>query len=203
LLDKRFLLRIKTDLKGKMMSKVLGLIEKLDTSSDKAADKVIAQLTRVGKPAVPDLIKAAKNLERPRIRKWSLQALGAIADKRAAAVLVAALKDERMTVRLHALRGLARMKYKPAAKDVVKLLKDESGGIRVNAVYTLMILKASSAQPKIKKLLKDPQWYIRQTACEACGLFKDKSSKKQLADLQLSDARLAVRKAAKKALESM
>jgi hypothetical protein len=65
---------MKSDLKIKIKS----LIEDLDTQSDKAAEKVIRKLIQFGKPAVPMLIHAVKNKKLPRIRKWSLQALGAI-----------------------------------------------------------------------------------------------------------------------------
>jgi HEAT repeat protein len=74
----------------------------------KAADKIIAEIALIGRSAVPALLVAAENKNLPRIRKWSLQALGAIGDKRAGPVLMDALADEQMTVRLHSLRGLAK-----------------------------------------------------------------------------------------------
>lgn len=79
------------------------LISKLNTQSDKAAEKVIGKLVEIGASAVPALIEAASNPKSPRVRKWALQALGAIGDKRGAPLLIEALRDERMTVRLHAL----------------------------------------------------------------------------------------------------
>ncbi len=144
------------------------LIKKLDTPGDKAAEKVIQRLVRIGSPAVPALLKAAKSKESPRIRKWSLQALGAIGDKRAATVLVRALQDERMTVRLHALRGLGRMRYKKGARAIAALLNDESGGIRLNALQVLMEIGNASAGPQIQKALSDQKWYVRKMAAAAC-----------------------------------
>ncbi len=47
-------------------------------------EKVIRGLIEFGLSAVPALIVAAKNIEIPRIRRWPVQALGAIGDKRAA-----------------------------------------------------------------------------------------------------------------------
>lgn len=70
-----------------MKDKAQRIIQQLDTSSDKAAGAAIAKLIKIGRHAVPDLMKAAKNKDQPRIRKWSLQALGAIGDKRSALLL--------------------------------------------------------------------------------------------------------------------
>lgn len=123
-----------------MESKIKTLIQKLDVRGDHAAEKVIAQLKIIGKTAVPLLLAAANDESERRIQKWSLQALGAIGDKRAADVLIASLKDEHMSVRLHAVRGLGKMKLKKAATPLARLLKDKSGGIRVNALYALMAI---------------------------------------------------------------
>ena len=179
------------------------LISRLDTQSDKAADKVIARLVQIGASTVPTLIKAAKNSKEPRIRKWSLQALGAIADKRGAPFLLDALKDGRMTVRLHALRGLGRMKFKKGAKSIAALLKDESGGIRLNALEALIKIGDRSVAPLIAKRLDDPQWYVRQSACVACGVLKIEKAKSKLKKLALGDERKAVREAAGLALTKM
>jgi HEAT repeat protein len=182
------------------IAKIESLIRKLDVAGDLTAEKVIAQLVKVGKPAVPPLLSAAKNEEERRIQKWSLQALGQIGDKRGAGVLIASLKDERMSVKLHALRGLGKMKLKKSAKSIVPLLKDESGGIRVNALYALMAIGDASVAPALRRALGDEQWYVRQNACVACGLFKDKKARARIATLAKTDERKAVRSAAEEAL---
>ncbi len=179
------------------------LIKKLNTSSDKTAERVISALIKSGPAVVPLLLAAAKDLTSPRIRKWSLQALGGIGDKRAAPVLVAALKDERMTVRLHALKGLRRMKYKNGLRAIVAMLKDESGGVRVNALYCLMEFEDKAVIPQIQKCLLDEQWYIRQTACIACGQLGAVKAKKKLAELATDDERKAVREAATQAITAL
>lgn len=183
-----------------MSDELQELIQDLDTSSDTAAQKTIHKIIQLGPAAIPSLLRAAKDKTAPRIRKWSLQALGAIGDSRAGSLLVQALKEDRMTVRLHALKGLGRMKFKKASKAVAELLDDVSGGIRVNALYTLSELGDKSVAPKILKLLDDPQWYIRQTAAALCGKFKITKAKKKLEALAEKDDRKAVRDAAKKAL---
>jgi HEAT repeat protein len=179
------------------------LISRLDTSSDHAAEKVIRQLARIGKPALPALMRAGKDLSRPRIRKWSLQGIGTIGDSRGGPLLVEALRDERMTVRLHALKGLGRMKYQKALRPITRLLRDESGGIRVNALATLRELDGRSARGAVMRLLDDPQWYVRQAACEACGAWGAVRAKAKLRALAAKDARKAVRQAAAKALASL
>lgn len=147
------------------------LIAALDTPSDRAAESVIAKLVKLGAGAVPSLMAAARDLEAPRIRKWSLQALGAIGDRRSGPLLVEALDDERMTVRLHAVRGLRRMRYKPAAKALARLLRDPSGGVRVNAVDALAEVgdRSVAVSRALVAALGDAQWYVRQRASAACG----------------------------------
>ncbi|MCO5144155.1 MAG: HEAT repeat domain-containing protein [Oligoflexia bacterium] len=176
-------------------------IKQLNTSSDKAAEKVIQKIIEKGKPAVPKLIVAAKESASPRIQKWSLQALGAIGDKRAKPVLKHALSDSRMTVRLHALRGLARMKDSKSSSSIINLLTDESGGIRVNALQALIEIDHCSRKIAIIPLLSDSQWYVRQQACICCKKFQIKNAKSVLKTLAKKDSKKAVRKAAKERLK--
>jgi len=170
------------------------LISRLDTSSDKTAEKVIQKLVKIGRPAVSVLFKAANDLAKPRVRKWSLQALGAIGDKRAGPYLLIALKDERMTVKLHAVHGLARMNYKPAETAIIRLLNDPSGGIRVNSVDALIHLKSKKADKALIRLLNDEQWYVRQHACRACGILEISAALPSLKNLAKHETRKAVLK---------
>jgi HEAT repeat protein len=186
-----------------MSQKIEGLILQLDTAGDRVAEAVIARLVKLGSSAVPLLIKAACNGDEPRIRKWSLLALGSIGDRRAAPVLMESLGEERMNLRLNAVRGLARMKYKPAAAKIAKLLRDESGGIRVNALYALQTLGARQFASQVQKCLKDPQWYVRQEACVACGAFRTSRARGELSKLAVGDQRKAVRVAAAAALKKL
>jgi len=184
-------------------TKIHRLIDKLDTPSDKSAERIILQLVEIGKESVPPLIRAAKNKAFPRIRKWSLQALGALGDKRAGPLLIDALHDSRMTVRLHALKGLSKMKDKKGLKKIVELLKDESGGVRVNALYTLTAIGDRSVVPQVLTSLSDAKWYVRQNACVAIGRLGGSGAKKKLVALAKNDQRAAVRKAAKEAIERL
>ena len=179
------------------------LIAELDTPRDREAEAVIAKLVRIGAPIVPDLIAAAGDPSRPRVRKWSLQALGAIADRRAARVLVGALVDERMTVRLHSVRGLGRMRHRPAARAVARLLNDPSGGVRVNAIDALIAIGVRTVAPALRRALRDPQWYVRQHACRACGVLRLEGAARALRKLEREDPRKAVRVAASEALHAL
>ena len=179
---------------------VLNLISKLDTASDKDAEKVIQKLALIGEPAVPQLLLAASDQSRPRIRKWSLQALGEIAVESGVPPIISALSDSRMTVKLHAILAIKRMAYKPAEKKLVKLLKDKSGGIRVNAIDALIAIEANQSGSDLIKCLSDESWYVRQHAARACGKLKIKRSKKHLEILVNKDNKKAVREAAVEAL---
>lgn len=183
-----------------MKNHTAALIARLDTSKDSEAERIISKLVQIGRPAVTELIQAASDLTYPRIRKWSLEALGAIGDQRAAHLLIRALKDERMTVKLHATRGLAKMRYKPAASAIRKLLNDPSGGIRVNAIFALLRLKDQSSRVALIKSLSDKQWYVRQHAARACGELRIKSSIPVLKKLMKRENRKAVLNEAETAL---
>lgn len=176
------------------------LIAKLDTSSDRSAEKSIQKLVEIGRPAIPLLMNAVQSGENPKIRKWSLQAIGAIGDRRGAPLLIEALSDPKMTIRLHAIKGLARMKYKKAAKEIAKLLKDNSGGVRVNALYALAVLKDYSVESSICRALGDEKWYVRQAAATACGELSILKSKRLLQGLVKDDTKMAVRVSASEAL---
>jgi HEAT repeat protein len=184
-------------------SKVEALIRRLDVQGDVAARKVIALLRKIGRPAVPLLLVAAKDPSEPRIRKWSLEALGEIRDARGAGVLLRALKDERMTVRLHAVRGLGKMGLRRTAKPIARLLKDPSGGIRVNALYALIAIGDGSVAAAITRALRDPQWYVRQNACVACARLQVKLALPALRAMAKKDERKAVRSAALDAIRGL
>lgn len=179
------------------------LISQLNTASDRAAESIIRRLVRIGKPAVTKLLQAAEDPSRPRVRKWSLQALGAIGDQRAAGLLVKFLRDEMMTVRLHALRGLGRMRYRRAAPAIQRLLGDESGGIRSNAIHALIELRDKTSGRLLIKALDDDRWYVRQVAARACGELAAKAAIPKLKRLFLADHHQAVRNAAKMALSQL
>lgn len=182
-----------------MSQKIDELISKLDTSSDKIAESVITQLVKIGSQAVPKLLNAATKESKPRIRKWSLQALGAIGDRKAGSLLIKALDDKRMTVKLHAIRGLSRMNYRRAAKDISRMIKDisrmikdTSGGIRVNAIDALVCLRAKSVGAILVQSLQDQQWYVRQHAAKACEELNIKQAVTKLKKLQKTETRKAV-----------
>lgn len=185
------------------MKKIPSLIERLDVAGDIAAGKAILELARAGRSAVIPLLAAAADKERPRIRKWSLEALGAIGDKRALPVLTAALDDEMMNIRLHALRGLGHMRAAAAVGKIEKLVRDPSGGIRINAIHTLIKIGKKPKSSVIKNALADPQWYVQQAAAQAAGVFQLSALRPILKRISEENSRNAVRQAAKDALANL
>ena len=190
--------------KGLDMAATLSqLILQLDTAGDIAAEQVITQLVKIGPKAIPDLIKAAQDPSKPRIRKWSLLALGTIGDLSVSPILTNALRDERMTVKLCAMQGLARMNDKSAASHIVLLLTDQSAGVRVNAIGALIKLNDAITASQIAPLLKDPMWSVRLYVCKAVKHFQLKETLKTLQNLAAHDPKTAVRNAATAALENI
>lgn len=173
----------------------------LDTSSDRIAEGVIRDLLKQKERALPLLLQAAQNKSAPRLRKWSLQALGAIGDPKAENLLIAALADSRMTVRLHAVRGLQRMKSTKALRAVSRLIADPSGGVRSNALEFLADVGGRTMAPVVQKALLDPKWYIRQRGCVLLGKWGVPRGGTLLRKIATTDPSKAVRVAAETALQ--
>jgi HEAT repeat protein len=183
--------------------KIHSLIQKLNTAKDTSALKAIKNLQKIGPYALPALLDAAQDNSKPRIQKWSLDAIGAIADRRGVNTLLHALKDPRMTMRLHALRGLGHMNYRGAAKEIIPLLTDDSGAIRARAIATLEKLGDKQCGKYIIRSLADPLWYVQQHAAQACGTLKLRTAQPKLRKLASATKRTAVKKAIVTALNSL
>lgn len=116
-----------------MPQKIQELIYLLNTSSDRAAEKVISKLAIIGKPAVKELIAAASDPNRPRVRKWTsggirvnaIDALVKLKDRSSNAAIVRCLSDEQWYVRQHAAQACGHLKIKTAKTKLKTLLKTE------------------------------------------------------------------------------
>ncbi len=181
------------------MKKSDELFQWLNTRSDRQAARAIQNIQKQGKRLVPQLLQAAVQRDFPLVRKWSLQALGELNDRRALPVLRKALKDPQMTVRLHAIRALARTGKKSALPYLLPLLRDESGGVRVNVLQAIAAIGVKPSTRWLKLAIRDPQWYVRAQACELIGRWQITAMKSELSAAARS-AKPAVKNAALKAL---
>jgi HEAT repeat protein len=172
---------------------VAQLIASLDTRSDRAAEAVLEKLRPHGRVATTALLKAARDPARPFIRKWSLQGLGAMGDRRAVDPLIDALADERMSVRLHAIRGLGRLGSDKAVAPLIRCFRDVSGGVRMNALQSLVAMGAKKIPTRaLREALRDPKWYVRQLACRLAGTAGARTLSTELRTLAEKDPRLAL-----------
>lgn len=177
---------------------MIALINRLDTPSDRVAEVAIRLLARKGRAAVPLLVAAARDHERPRVQKWSLEALGEL--RAGASILIDSLGHPRMTVRLHAVRALGRMRHRPAVRALTKLLSDESGGIRVNVLQALTRIGKAPPIVSVLASLGDAKWYVRREACIMSGALRVRGARTKLGWLTQLDPHPAVRRAAEAAL---
>ena len=124
----------------KLAPYVRSLLEEIETKETKLQRKIdreISQLgtgdrfkalnvlIKIGKPAVPALIKALQDQSNPFTRRWeAAKALGAIKDERAVEPLIKAMSDENEVVRRVTAEALGRLGDKRAIPALKKALRD-------------------------------------------------------------------------------
>jgi hypothetical protein len=179
------------------------LILKLDTPGDRAALAAISRLKALGSDAVEPLLVAARDLRKPRIRKWAIVALGEFADPRARRILLAALRDPMVSVKTQAIRAVRRGGRASDGRVLIPLLQDEGGGVRVNAVDALAELGYRPAGTALRRCLGDEQWYVRQRAALALERLRYIPAVAELRRALARETHKAALKAMKAALASL
>jgi len=111
------------------------LIKKLSAKDKYMATAAAYALGKIGKPAVPALVKATKN-KNSRVRKFSTHALGQIKGDRYA-ILAELSRDPDPAVRFRAFRALRIIKDKRSATDAVIGIKDRHKSVKIQALKLL------------------------------------------------------------------
>ena len=109
------------------------------------------RLAKIGKPAVPRLIKELKNNDNINVRAYSCIALGKIGDDDAEEPLKKALTDEAPEVRARACEGLAELLEEEAIPLLIDMLKDKHATPRDQAKVTLA---SEIGEPAISPLIE-------------------------------------------------
>jgi HEAT repeat protein len=184
----------------------------------------VAELVKIGTPAVPALVAALK--DENRLVKWgAIRALGEIKDPRAGAPLILVLKTEdrleakkalmkmgeaaaphliealkakESIIRKAALQVLANIINSDLVEPMLPLLEDADSGVRLEAVKALKIKDSRLLEPLIS-LLKDEKWSVRLNAAKALLKLEDPGAIEPLF-LALKDENESIRRFAGEAV---
>jgi HEAT repeat protein len=119
------------------------------------AFNAILALGRIGAPeAVPELVSGVNELLSPTLRACVIESLGLIADKRAIATLIAALKDPHSAVRANAAAAVLRIPDSSFLRPLMNALADDDAEVRRFAVIGLGELGDRKALPQLTLLLQ-------------------------------------------------
>jgi HEAT repeat protein len=126
------------------------------------------KLVKIGKEAVPYLIKALDS-ENGRIRISSIIILDQIKDERAIPEFIRILKDEKRKDRERSACALSlgKMKAKEASDVLIQNLSDSSNTLKIACIMALGELKEEKAIPYLLKLTKDNEEAIKKASISA------------------------------------
>jgi len=129
-------------------------------------------LVKVGKPAVPALIRALEKKERhPYFLRSVVFVLGDIKDPQAIPALIEAWDDSE---HLHRpIRHVLREFGEPAIPFLIDALKNKNTEIRVGAVETLAEINDARVAPSLIEALNDKNSWVRASAAQELRTLKD------------------------------
>jgi len=142
------------------------LIDKFTTKSAGERWTVLNVLTRIGSPAVPDLVRALKRSDGLVVERvcW---ALGDIKDSAAADPLIEVRNHPRWQVRDQAIGALGKIGESRAAPVAVEALTDSIGEVRKAAAVSCGQLQTDESIKLLVHLLGDDFYGARMTALES------------------------------------
>ncbi len=154
------------------MPDIESLGRKLHSSDAEERREAAVDLGRAGRPAVPFLFKALMDADW-RVRKTSVEALVALADREVVAGLVQALAaNDNAGARNSAIEALIHIGA--GALDVLlPSLETNDPDVRKFIVDILGEIRDSRGVPPLISILSDPDENIRVAAAEALGKIKD------------------------------
>jgi hypothetical protein len=115
---------------------------------------------------------SAKN-DDPRIRQYLSMVLGNLGDKRAAPLLIDALRDRAPETRIYAALALGRLGDPSAAPALIEVFTTDERDVRKAAAYALGELRDPRALPALVNALADPIADVRYNAAIAVARYGD------------------------------
>ncbi len=194
------------------------LIDKCDTKSAPERVTLMEILKKIGKPAVPDLVKALKRqngliVERvcaaladiadsgsvpaligvtghPRwqVREQAVGALGKCRDHRADPIVASALTDTIGQVRKSAAVASGQLKLNDLIPPLVHMLADDFYGARMCALETLLGLDTAKVIRIITDSMLSSNKLVGDRACTVLGQFHTPQARELLMEQTKSDA---------------
>lgn len=146
------------------IKKYCTMLGSLDDNEREAAVKALA---KIGKPALPEIIKSLK-AEGPYLSRMNAaKTLGLIKDKEAVKPLIAALSDEYAHVRREAVTALGNIGDKSATLEIIKVMETGNDDMLKAGAEALGRIKDKRAIGALKKLTNHSNPDVAKAAEEA------------------------------------
>ncbi len=151
-----------------------------------ARNSAIDLLVSLGRTAVPGLIDAF-NTDNHDVRKFIIDVIGEISDKRALPLLLSALKDEDENVKASAVEHLGKLKEPSVVDALIDILKGDDLWIAYPAADALgRICNRKAIQPLVDSLENKT---LREPALRALACFYDPDTLGSIVPLLISGSR--------------
>jgi HEAT repeat protein len=142
---------------------LIGALADLDKS---VREQATLALSSIGKSAIEPLKEVLKD-PKWETRYRAAEALGKMADEKAAKPLIHALRDHRDHVRYIAAKGLRDHRDSRAIEPLIILLKDENRFVRLMAVRALGAIGGGTAEAALKQALEiEDDEKVKEAICE-------------------------------------
>jgi HEAT repeat protein len=151
-----------------------------------ARNSAIDLLVSLGRTAVPGLIDAFST-DNHDVRKFIIDVIGEISDKRALPLLLSALKDEDENVKASAVEHLGKLKEPSVVDALIDILKGDDLWIAYPAADALgRICNRKAIQPLVDSLENKT---LREPALRALACFYDPDTLDSIVPLLISGSR--------------
>jgi HEAT repeat protein len=151
-----------------------------------ARNSAIDLLVVLGRLAIPDLIDAF-NTDNHDVRKFIIDVIGEISDKRSLPLLLNALKDEDENVKASAVEHLGKLKEPSVVNALIDILKGDDLWIAYPAADALGRIGDKKAIPHLIEALSNKT--LREPALRALASFADPDTLGSIIPLMLEGAR--------------
>ncbi|MBI5199732.1 MAG: HEAT repeat domain-containing protein [Nitrospirae bacterium] len=142
-----------------------------------ARNSAIEALTRIGKEAVPFLINSFEDAHQD-VRKFIVDILGEVGDKRATPLFIAALTDRDDNVRFSAIEHLGKIRDEKAINPLLKIFKKKELWLSYPAAISLGNIGDSRVLEPLLDALKEKP--LREAALKGLGALGDKRALAQV-----------------------
>ncbi len=165
-----------------------------------ARNAAIETLTRLGRKATPRLMEAFKT-ENADVRKFVIDILGELRDKRALSVMLGALNDEDENVRASAVEHLGKLGEASVVRSLVEIVENGDIWTAYPATDALGRIGDKRAIPALVRALRERK-PLREPALKALAVLGDGQTVKEIAPF-LRDTSRVVQEESLKAIERL